>query len=175
MYHTPLLGVKKVCWQHHFFVPTHLLLTLDCLLKSAVLATKPHSLASLEGKVLSYAYCHIISVDAGTPSLMSLPYLVPNGTVTAVQASAARSAAVSSALLGQHQLTASFVNLTLLLCQRLELTSNFPAEHLCQLYCILILQMGALQNFPKPGGYSVAQAHDMALRAETAAILSKLV
>ncbi len=98
---------------------------------------------------------------------MSLPYLVPNNTVTAVQASAARSAAMTSSLLGQHQLAASFFNLTLLLCKRLELTSDFPSKHLCQVYCILILRMGALQNFPKPGGYSVAQAHDMALRAET--------
>ena len=27
--------------------------------------------------------------------------------------------------------------------------------------------MRALQNLPKPGGYSVAEAYDMALRAET--------
>jgi len=54
-----------------------------------------------------------------------------------------------------------------LLSERLELTADVPAERVCQLYCTLVLDMGALQNFPKPGGDSVAQAHDMALRAET--------
>ncbi len=127
----------------------------------------PHSLLSFEDKVFSYASCHAISADAGAPSWMCLPYLVPNTTVTAVQANAAQSAVVTSALLGKQQLTASLLNLNFLLYQRLEVTSNFAATHACHMYCILVLHMGALRNFPKPGGYSVAQALDVVLLAET--------
>ena len=105
--------------------------------------------------------------DAGGPSWMSLPHLMSNFKVTSVQACAAHSAAVASGMLGQHQLAASFFNMTILLSKRLELTSDMPGALICHVYCTLVLDMGALQKFPKPGGYSVAQAHDMALRAET--------
>ncbi len=90
-----------------------------------------------------------------------------NNEVTDAQARAAHCAAVTSNLLEQDQLAASFYNMALLLIKRLELTADVPAKHVLQLYGTLVVDMGALQNFPKPGGYSVAQAHDMALRAET--------
>ncbi len=93
---------------------------------------------------------------------MSLPSFITNNEVIDAQARAA----VTSCLLEQDQLAASFYNMALLLSECLQLTADVPARYVLQLYRTLVIDMGALQNFPKPGGYSVAQAHDMALRAE---------
>ncbi len=90
-----------------------------------------------------------------------------NTEVTEAQACAAHCAAVTSYWLEQDQLAASFYNMALVLYKRSELTFDAMTSPVCQLYCTLVLDMEALQSFPKPGGYSVAQAHDMALRAET--------
>lgn len=97
---------------------------------------------------------------------MSLPYFISNNQANDAQACAAQCAAVTSYSLGQDQLAASFLNMAILLYKRSELTLQTD-NPVCQLYCGLVLDMGALQMFPKPGGYSVAEAHDMAVRAET--------
>ncbi len=108
-----------------------------------------------------------MSADAGAPGWTSLPSFLSNNEVLDAQACAAHCAAETSYLLGQDQLAASFFNMALLLSERLKLTANVSDGRALQLYGTLVLDLGALQNFSKPGGYSVAQALDMALRAET--------
>ncbi len=112
---------------------------------------------------------------AGSPRVTSLPGFTTYCDTVLLKAEAATAASQASTVLQLPDLTASFLHVTLLALDHLNVTAADASSIdrtamqrvMCDCYCQLILDLEALTRYFRPGGFALHQARDMVSLAKS--------